>query len=34
MDTESFYMKGFDSKNRASIVTYAICRLHNDKYAK
>jgi hypothetical protein len=27
-------MKGFDSKIQASIVTYAICGLHNYKYAK
>jgi hypothetical protein len=34
MGKESFYMKGFDSKIQASIVTYAICGLHNYKYAK
>jgi hypothetical protein len=34
MVKESFYMKGFDSKIQASIVTYAICGLHNYKYAK
>jgi hypothetical protein len=34
MNTESFYMKVFDSKVCASILTNAICGLHNGKYTK